>query len=452
MVNTLHASRNAVFEYQNTSDYVLRYFNELNFDNSWTFEGCTQKDTRYITHSYHRYPAKFIPQLASRLIKELTSCGDLVVDPFMGSGTTLVEAKVTGRTSIGVDINPVAYLISKAKVTPINPDIVENNFKKLFLNLTACQSDTRLPLQFKEQGISPLVPNHNRIDYWFKPETKKALGVIYAVIKEINDKDSRNFFLCGFSNILKNCSIWLMKSNKPTRDFNKVIPDPFVTFIKTIRSMIKKNRDFWNLLEKNNAFTCPANPYQGDARRIPVEDDSVSLVVTSPPYVTSYEYADLHQLTAFWFEYTHDLNEFRKPFIGSAHNDKEKIIIESEIGEGAVEDLERNKTGKDKEVTVYFSEMRESFLEMHRYLKKGGKACIVIGDTAFKKVPVLSAEVFVEQMINIGFKIYKVIKRMIPSKILPQTRDPGTGRFTSSDNSNKTLAYPYEYIIIMEKV
>ncbi|MGB3479829.1 MAG: DNA methyltransferase, partial [bacterium] len=122
------------------------------------------------------------------------------------------------------------------------------------------------------------------------------------------------------------------------------------------------------------------------------------------------------------------------------------------IGEEIVENLQNKKTGKADEVTKYFSEMRESFLEMRRYLKKGGKACIVIGNTSFKGVSVTNAEVFVEQMQNIGFKIYRIIKRIIPSKILPQTRDPKTGRFTSSSNSNKTLAYPFEYIIIMEKI
>lgn len=431
---------------------VIDYFKNLNFDDSWTFEGCTQKDTKYITHGYHRYPAKFIPQLASRLINELTSYGNLVIDPFMGSGTALIEAKVLGRPSVGVDINPVAYLISKAKLTPIEPRALDKEWKILRHKITFKKPDTDLFLKFENETIFPNIPDHNRIDYWFRPDTKETLGMIYASIKKILDENIQRFFLCGFSHILKNCSIWLMKSNKPTRDFEKVIPDPIEIFDKHVRFMIKKNTDFWNLLQRNGTLTCYANPYQGDARKVPVANNSAALVVTSPPYVTSYEYADLHQLSAIWFGYAGNLAEFRKSFIGSAHNDKYEIIIGSEIGKRTVEDLKINKTGKDREVAIYFSEMREAFLEMYRYLKYGGKACIVIGDTAFKNVPVLNAEVFVEQMINIGFRIYKIIKRKIPSKILPQTRDPITGKFTSSTNTNKILAYPYENIIIMEKI
>ena len=88
---------------------------------------------------------------------------------------------------------------------------------------------------------------------------------------------------------------------------------------------------------------------------------------------------------------------------------------------------------------------------MYRVLKPKGKACIVIGNTELKKVPILNAEVFVETMLNLGFKIHKIVKRRIPSKILPQTRDSKTGRFTSNHKADR-LAYAYEYIIMMEKI
>jgi DNA modification methylase len=421
---------------------IIQYFESSQFDDSWSFEGCTPKDTNYVTHGYHRYPAKFIPQLAARLVKELSAPGDLIVDPFMGSGTALVEAKILGRPSVGVDINPVAHLISKAKVTPIEPSAAQAAWETLALRINGAMA----------HRTKPRAPDHARIDYWFTPETKRALGAIHSAIQELPDEHLRDFFLCGFSHILKNCSIWLMKSIKPTRDRSKTIPDPHLVFTRHVRQMLKRNADFWNLLQTNGTSDCSASPHRGDSRQVPVRDDSVALVVTSPPYVTSYEYADLHQLTALWLGYADDLGEFRKPFIGSAQNDKEQVAIGSELGEKIVDELERNKTGKSKEVAVYFSEMRESFMEMHRHLRHGGKACTVIGDTAFKRVPVPNAEVFVEQMLGIGFRVHRIIKRRIPSKILPQTRDPRTGKFTSSSNNAKTLAYPYEYIVIMEKV
>jgi len=434
-------------EFSKRTNDVLSVFEKLNLDDSWAFEGLTQGDTNYITHGYHRYPAKFIPQLASRLINDFSKRGDLVVDPFMGSATTLVEAKVLGRRSVGVDINPVAYLIAKAKVTPIDPVKLDDAYKKIVSNFT---DDGTLPLFAKDNQLD--IPEHERIDYWFKPREKKKLGVIYTQIKKIKDKDIRDFFFCSLSHILKNCSIWLMKSNKPTRDLNKKIPDPYQTFSRHAKKMVNKNKVFWDLLEENKSLNVESKPVCGDARAIPVSNSSVALMVTSPPYVTSYEYADLHQLSALWFNYTDDLSKFRKFFMGSAHNDVKQTVIGSELGERIVEALRDHNTKKDKEVAIYFSEMRDSFIEMKRYLKKGGLASIVIGDTAFKGVPVLNAEVFVEQMQNLGFKIYKIIKRRIPSKILPSVRDKKTGRFAPIGNHNNTLAYSFEYIITMQKI
>lgn len=432
----------------------LEYFKKLQFNDDWSFKGLTQKHTNYITHGYHRYPAKFIPQLAEKLISELSKPGDLVVDPFMGSSTTLVEAKISGRPSVGVDINPVAQLIAQAKVTPIEPNELNSHFSKLSNDILNIENAPLFTVKETAVKYQAKTPDIERIDYWFKPETKRKLSIIFSKITHIRKEDIRNFYLCGFSHILKNCSIWLQKSNKPTRDFNKNIPNPYNTFLRHVRKMLKKNGEFWNILQKNDTINVSAKPICADAREIPVEDNSVSLVITSPPYVTSYEYADLHQLSALWFNFTDNLPQFRQRFIGSSANGMTESILKigSKIGEKIVENLQNKKTGKADEVTKYFSEMRESFLEMRRYLKKGGKACIVIGNTSFKGVSVTNAEVFVEQMQNIGFKIYRVIKRIISSKILPQTRDPKTGRFTSSSNSNKTLAYPFEYIIIMEKM
>ena len=106
---------------------IIELLRKTKIESSWAFADKTRKDTAYATHGYHRYPAKFIPQIVSRLLEKYTKEGDLVVDPFGGCGTTLVESKVMGRPSIGVDINPVAVLITKAKITPLEPIKIEKN-------------------------------------------------------------------------------------------------------------------------------------------------------------------------------------------------------------------------------------------------------------------------------------------------------------------------------------
>mgnify|MGYP003889472655 CR=1 FL=1 len=107
---------------------------------------------------------------------------------------------------------------------------------------------------------------------------------------------------------------------------------------------------------------------------------------------------------------------------------------------------------KGREVKNYFADMLETFLEMKRVLKKGGRACIVIGNTEFCGVQILNAEVFQEQLENIGFETHDIIHREIPSKMLPSTRDTNTGQFVKATDKNLKLAYPTEYILIMEKL
>lgn len=412
-------------------------FSKIEEDQSWSFEESSRKDTSYATHGYHRYPAKFIPQLARRCILENSNEGDLVIDPFCGCGTTIVESLVNRRKGIGTDINPVAILISKAKITPIEPNKLNQEKEKLF-NLI----DNKKKLE--DRGFN------ERVVYWFpNREIRLELLSIFNNIKSLKDEALINFFLCGFSQILKNCSIWLAKSNKPTRDFNKKQQDPIKSFKQHINRMTRGNLELYNLtrdkLIKNNKIVL------SDARKVPTQNNSVKMIVTSPPYVTSYEYADLHQLTALWLEYTNSLADFRDGFIGSAH--KKDIIhneIRSELGKATIESLSRKSKKEALGTKNYFLEMQQCFEEMYRILEPKGKACIVIGNTKIKSIDILNAEIFVEIMNNLGFKTNKIIKRAVPSKILPQTRDSKTGRFAKTENADR-LAYNYEFILVMEK-
>lgn len=414
---------------------------EIPIEKKWSFADKTIKDTAYITHGYYTYPAKFIPQLASSVINEYSKKGDIVIDPFLGSGTTLVEAIVNGRIGIGTDINEIACLVAKVKTTLIDSDTLHNAFDELMLKMNFYSdaeicTDSNLP---------------ERVDYWFKPHIKNKLWVMMNYISSIEDTDIRDFFLVAFAQILKSCSIWLQKSIKPTRDLNKKEIDPLYKFGWQVKRMLKKHKQFNELLGdeviKNNAsYRVVKNT---TSKNIPCESEKASLILTSPPYVTSYEYADLHQLPSLWFGFFEELSDFRKKFIGSSFRERDRINIKSKIAYDIVEAL--GKTKKSTGVANYFADMLESFLEMKRVLRKGGKAAVVIGNTKIKGVDILNAEVFKEQFENIGFKTHKVIHREIPSKMLPSTRDPRNGRFTKATNTKKTLVYPTEYVLIMEK-
>jgi DNA modification methylase len=188
-----------------------------------------------------------------------------------------------------------------------------------------------------------------------------------------------------------------------------------------------------------------------DARRTSLQSGSVGAIITSPPYVTSYEYADIHQLTAYWYNYITDLQGFRKDFIGTFYSLNQETEVESVLGQQIVNQLMKINKRKAREVANYFNDMQAVAAEMHRVLRVGGHACLVIGNTTFLGVRVKSAEVFTEILEVLGFDIVEIIKRSIPFKLIPTIRDKLTGKFSKLESKNSKQVYPEEYILIAKK-
>jgi DNA modification methylase len=423
---------------------ILEHFAGLAPEPEWAFTHLTQAQTSYATHGYHRYPAKFIPQLAARLIEDYSGLGDTVLDPFMGSGTTLVEAKRLGRPSIGVDINPVAHLVAEAKTRALEPTLLQGSIARVHDRVMS----NLQPSLFSQRPLPRYSLDwHERLRYWFPDDVLQALSQIQCAFETLDDS-VQPFFRCAFSNILKPVSWWLDRSVKPVRKLGKPIRDPVQVFFRHVRRMARGNREYWELLQKAGTLDTPARCYCADARALPVPDQSVDLIVTSPPYVTSYEYADLHQLSALWFQMTTDLREFRQGFIGRSNGIHEPVgNLHSPLAEAIVTKLSAVNPRKAREVALYFAEMYACFTEWRRVMRSGGYACIVIGNTHLSGVEVQNAQVFAEQLMTLGFVLERVILREIPSKILPRTRDKQTGKFTKTDDADY-LAYPTEYIIV----
>lgn len=416
----------------------MNYATLTKYNKEWSFDNFSKKETNYATHGYHNYPAKFIPQLVRKLLMQYSSEGELVVDPFGGCGTTLIESYLAKRNSLCMDINDVAVMISKAKKSIIPKKTLEKK-NELLLNRISKNYPTKKNF-YKEA--------HSRLKYWFKPKDYNNLMIIDEEIKKEKNKVIRNFYHCCFSNILKKCSIWYSKSIKPMTDQNKVILDPLTSFTKHLKFMTERNEEFFNIAPHEKKIISEIK--KGDARKINLEDNKVDLVITSPPYVTSYEYAELHQLSSLWFKYSDDINKTKKDFIGTSSRKELSSDFNSKIAERVIQKLYKKNKSLSRHASNYYSDLYKSFSEIHRILKKDKYACIIMGNTEYKSIKILNTESSIEMLKNIGFEVKKIIKRKLSSKTFTPYRDY-EGKFTTKNKGISKKIYQYEYIIIAQK-
>ena len=175
------------------------------------------------------------------------------------------------------------------------------------------------------------------------------------------------------------------------------------------------------------------------------------MLITSPPYVTSYEYADLHQLSTLWLGFVQDYRELRKGTIGSVYdikitnNQKNKLNL---VGKNIYSQLLKTKAESKTSVLKYFLDMELTIVKSYSLIKDNGYAVFVIGNTTIKNVYINNAKYLAQCMIEAGFEKPEIKKRKIDSKILTPFRD-GNGKF-SSDKRHRKI-YSYEYILIAQK-
>ena len=303
----------------------------------------------------------------------------------------------------------------------------------------------------------------SRIQYWFSKGSYDTLSIIYEAILQEEDRDIQKFFICALSHCLKNSSRWLMKSIKPTIDSNKKEIDVSKTFLRHLTKMMNKNSVFYNHLKETKQLSLSSKMDLRDITEKKGINQKADLIITSPPYVTSYEYGDLHQLILLWLghknyedwgKYIQDFKSFKSSFIGSnIHSDRPpKNELSSEIALDIIGKIEKINKSLAHKISNYYSRMNIAFQTMHALLKEDKKACIIIGNTKIRGVPILNAHVALEQLLNLEFKKDVLIKRNANiNKMIPSYRDKKNGKFTSKENKNKTIAYHEEYILKVKK-
>lgn len=365
----------------------------------WEF---LKDDTRYGTHDFHRYSSKFIPQIASNLIEIFSKPNETVLDVFLGSGTTCVEAELLGRKSIGVDLNPVAYLIAKVKTTPIKDQVLDlevrdqlNNIRNKINALREKESPNLLLFNVTNEQVKLNQPTFPNIERWFQPQVLKELSIIKDSINEINTNEVKLFFICAFSAILRTVSnAHSGYGNLMINKQKRTVKDTFESFERQVLLMIEGMKSFNKQVKK-----ITSQIYCSDSRHLSfIDSNSIDLIVTHPPYISAVPYVEYQKLSLNWLKEC-----FIEVFDNKCSDYLNPRTLDKEIIGG-----QRSKTNV---IDRFMSSMELVFKEMHRVLKKGKYCCIVIGHPTVRgKVVELSNE-FVHMAEKIGFNHFYTITR-----------------------------------------
>jgi len=389
-------------------------------------------------HQIHAYPAKFPAFVTTKAItygKEIGLSLNTIADIFCGCGTTAFEAKRNNINYWGCDINPVATMIARTK----SKKYQLARLLKYFEVITS---------KYKINRIHDVYGNAcERLKYWYSKNQYNKLYYLKSLIMDNTPQNSdyQFFFLCAFSNILKGSSRWLTKSIKPQIDPNKKPIDAYILLKKQCNKMFKAIEKLPSLgYSESQIFT---ENFLDNSKSFPKAD----MIITSPPYVISYEYADLHQLSSLWLGYTDDYRELRENTIGSLHHvynfDKEKSSLNI-TGNKVVQQLLIREKSKARSVAKYFLDMQSAIKKTFTILNKKGIALFIIGNTEYKDVKIDNVRHLAESMFHAGYKEISVTKRKISQKILTPYRDK-KGKFTTDSNGRKV--YNEEYILCGRK-
>ncbi len=416
-----------------TYNYNTADLDNLPINDSWDGKNVHEN----LMHRIHAYPAKFPAFITTKAIEYAEAHDvkvDTVADIFCGCGTVAYEAVKANRHFWGCDINPVATLIARTKSRHYDAGRLSSYFTEILNNFALQQY-----VDIDE------VTQNERIKYWFFQEQIENLCCLKKAIEAtVCDEDYKEFFLCAFSNILKSCSRWLTKSIKPQVDPNKKPHDVIEAFCTQVKLMLKANAE--NEIKESYAVIETINCLSKT-----IERPFVDLLVTSPPYVTSYEYADLHQLSTLWLGFTDDYRSFREGTIGSLHGTvdfAEHVNRLNHTGQDIVFKLYSVDKPKSRSVSRYYIDMQNAIKKVYQMVKPGGGTLFVIGNTEYKNVKIDNARHLLEALLSEGFEEVNVERRKISNKILTPYRD-AIGKFTTDKNSRKI--YSEEFIIFAKK-
>lgn len=409
---------------------IFRWIDEWDFKNY---------HTKTYTHGFHTYPAMFIPQVARKLIEIFSKEKDTVCDIFCGSGTTLVESSLLNRNSIGIELNPLAVLIAKVKTTPIDPQLLIINLKKIL------HEHEKIKLIEK--------PFFNNINFWFSQEVIEELAKLKQAIHSIDNEIIRNFFLVCFSEVTRIVSFTRHNEFKLFRDKEKLnkslASEVLKEFIKKCEENILGMKEYISEVKPEVKI----NIIYGDSTKdngIPPE--SIDFIITSPPYGdsrTTVAYGQFSRLPAQWLGLLPpNINDIDKDLLGGKNNVNlnDPILDLSDTLKISIKIISEKDKKRAKDVLSFYKDLYNAILQAYKILRPKKYFCLIVGNRTVKELTLKTDEIICELGEKVGFIAQGIIYRNIPNKRMPLKNSP------TNERGKTGLTMQKESIVLLKKL
>jgi site-specific DNA-methyltransferase (cytosine-N4-specific) len=343
-----------------------------------TFNNSNQSQ-QYASHDFFRYFGKLPPVVVRHILEKSVPKNGVFLDLMCGSGTSLVECKIMGIESVGVDVNPLSILVSKVKTTPIDPNVLSSIADAL---LSVIKEDTnKVPLDEDvfEAPVKYLIkerPKFKNKSHWFTPYNEAILIILRHHIELIDNEDVRDFFRVAFFSVIRRSSRASARIGRVFLDVDAKPEDVLTLFTKRVDAMILGMADFLH-----QACDSPVRLVEVDARNTGLHDRSFDFILNHPPYFALYKYSsDVLRFELEWGNFA------RSP------------ISRQEIREGF-------KTTELSKFNEYADDMQLVFQEAYRLLKPGMMFCVVVNDSTLRDIRLPVVDTFIDRAKIVGFSL-----------------------------------------------
>jgi 16S rRNA G966 N2-methylase RsmD len=406
-------------------------------------------DFANLNHYLFRFPAKFHPPVVKALLELYTKPGQLVLDPFCGSGTGLVEALAIGRSCIGIDVDPLSAFVSRVKTHRYSVQALRGVQRRLAPLL---QEVERSDSEYTRRMFSDIteetvyrntskhclwIPEMPNIFHWFRRYVVVDLAHIQSIVsKAPMTIAERDFFRLCFASIIRASSNadpvpvsgLEVTSHIKKRDAEGRKINPFDLFRKSLDKALRAVEDF-NAARSPHAECLIMN---GDATELLLPRSSVDCVLTSPPYHNAVDYYRRHKLEMFWTRLVvtqEDRETIIPKYIGRSRvRQTHPFLAES------IEDLptcsmweKRMKTASGSrhlDFRHYAVATRKVFRRLHASVKRGGSCLFIVGHSSWNGYELPTADLF-QELAQPSFILNEILWYPITNRYMSYSRHNG---------------------------